>query len=106
MTGPVISPIFQQQHEPILWTVGYGEGRVVVTVLGHRMSDQFRYDPERHELDHGANGTKAVHSVGFQTLLARGAEWAATGNVTIPVPKGFPTADTASVVSPENVTWE
>jgi hypothetical protein len=31
--------------------------------------------------------------VGFQTVLLRGTEWAATGKVTIPVPAEFPTKD-------------
>jgi hypothetical protein len=32
---------------------------------------------------------------GFQALLARGIEWAASGKVTIPVPARFPTSDRA-----------
>lgn len=95
-------------HEPVVWTVGYGAGRVFVTVLGHRMADDFAYDPATSrvgEIDSGANGAKAVHSVGFQTLLARGAEWAATGGVTIPVPLEFPTSNTPSVVPPNQVSW-
>jgi hypothetical protein len=34
----------------------------------------------------------AMRCVGFQTMLNRGVEWAATGKVTYPVPKDFPTA--------------
>jgi hypothetical protein len=30
---------------------------------------------------------------GFETLFARGVEWAASGKVTIPIPKQFPTAE-------------
>ncbi|MCX5685618.1 MAG: ThuA domain-containing protein [Planctomycetota bacterium] len=52
-------------HEPIAWTVPFGKGRVFVTVLGHAV-------PE----------TTAPDSV---TILVRGCEWAATGQVTIPV---------------------
>jgi type 1 glutamine amidotransferase len=51
---------------PVLWTVNYGDGRVFATALGH--------DPE------------AMRMPGFVTTLVRGAEWAATGEVTIPVP--------------------
>jgi hypothetical protein len=36
-----------------------------------------------------------LQCIGFQTLLARGAEWAATGRVTIPLP------DPASFVPPQ-----
>jgi hypothetical protein len=50
----------------MLWTTQYGRGRVFVTALGH---------------DVGSLG-----SPGFQTTFARGAEWAATGDVTLPVP--------------------
>ena len=32
----------------------------------------------------------SMNCVGFITTLQRGAEWAATGKVTIPVPKIFP----------------
>jgi type 1 glutamine amidotransferase len=53
-------------NEPILWTTQFGTGRVFVTALGH--------DP--------------INTVTpeFKTILLRGAEWAATGKVTIPVP--------------------
>jgi type 1 glutamine amidotransferase len=53
-------------HEPMAWTVPFGKGRVFVTVLGHAV-------PE----------TTAPDSA---ILLERGAEWAATGQVTIPAP--------------------
>jgi hypothetical protein len=33
-----------------------------------------------------------MHCAGFITTLQRGAEWAASGNVTQPVPNDFPTA--------------
>jgi hypothetical protein len=38
----------------------------------------------------------ALSDVGFMTIFQRGAEWAATGRVTQPVPKDFPTADVVS----------
>ncbi|MCS7158948.1 MAG: ThuA domain-containing protein [Gemmatales bacterium] len=65
-------------HEPMIWTVSYGKGRVFHTPLGHDL-----------------NGMRCV---GFITILRRGAEWAATGRVTIPVPQDFPTADKTSAV--------
>jgi hypothetical protein len=34
----------------------------------------------------------SMKCIGFATTLQRGAEWAATGKVTIPVPEDFPTA--------------
>lgn len=73
------------EHEPVLWTVTQGRSRVVASVLGH--------------------GPESVYCVGHQTLLARGVEWAATGAVTIPVPKDFPNKDESSVISPGEVLW-
>lgn len=53
-------------NQPMLWTLDYGKGRVFATALGH--------DPD------------AMRSAGFMATLVRGAEWAATGAVTIPLP--------------------
>ncbi len=58
------------ENEPMLMTISYGKGRVFHTTLGHYL--------------------EAVNCVGFQTTLARGAEWAATGKVTLKVPANFP----------------
>lgn len=54
------------QDEPLLWTLPYGNGRVFATMLGNDM--------------------RAVYTPGFVATFTRGAEWAATGNVTIPLP--------------------
>lgn len=62
--------------EPVMWTVGYGEGRVFITVLGH--------------LWPGGEAI-ALGCVGFRDTLARGCQWAATGTVTLPIPTNFPT---------------
>jgi type 1 glutamine amidotransferase len=61
------------RDEPMLMVLSYGDGRVFHTMLGHA--------------DYSMRG------VGFITTLLRGAEWAATGEVTIPVPEDFPTAE-------------
>ena len=58
------------RHEPVLMTVNYGKGRVFHTVLGHHV--------------------KQIKEGSFVTTFQRGTEWAATGKVTIPVPKNFP----------------
>ena len=64
-------------HEPMLWVIPYGKGRVFTTVLGH--------------------GDYSMKCVGFITTLQRGTEWAATGKVTLSaVPKDFPTAEKTS----------
>lgn len=57
-------------YAPQAWVRQHESGRIFCLTPGH------------HE--------PGVSSVGFITLLARGIEWAATGNVTLPVPINFP----------------
>jgi len=66
------------EHEPILFTISYGKGRVFHTVLGHAGGS--------------AAASPALQCGGFIVTFQRGAEWAATGKVTQPVPADFPTA--------------
>lgn len=33
---------------------------------------------------------RSMNGIGFQTLMLRGTEWAATGQVTIPIPANWP----------------
>ncbi len=54
------------KDEPVIWTLQYGKGRVFHTILGHDL--------------------KSVATPGFTAIFQRGAEWAATGKVTIEVP--------------------
>jgi type 1 glutamine amidotransferase len=68
------SPV-SQANEPMDWVRRYGQGRVYTTMLGHTWVGE-----PNPNLD----------CVGFQTLFARGVEWAATGGVTIPIPSDFP----------------
>jgi type 1 glutamine amidotransferase len=74
-------------HEPMIYTIEYGEGRVFGTAMGH--------------VDGGApvgsGPWPAIDCVGFITLIQRGAEWAATGAVTQTVPDAFPTATEVSL---------
>ena len=65
------------EHEPVLFTIQYGKGRVFQNALGHT--------------------PKELKSVAFIVTFQRGAEWAASGKVTQKVPDDFPTADKASV---------
>jgi uncharacterized protein len=60
------------KHEPVVWVNKYGQGRVFNNLLGHDV--------------------KGMASVGFQTLMIRGVEWAATGDVKTPVPEELKTA--------------
>lgn len=64
------------RHEPILMVIDYGKGRTFHTTLGHD--------------DYSCEG------VDFIVTFTRGAEWAATGKVTQPVPDDFPTRDEGS----------
>lgn len=54
-------------NEPMVWTVSAGKGRVFVSLLGHDVP--------------------ATTAPGAVAVLTRGVEWAATGKVTLPVPK-------------------
>jgi uncharacterized protein len=66
-----------EEHEPVLFTVDYGKGRVFQNALGHA--------PEQ------------LKSVAFIVTFLRGTEWAASGKVTQKIPADFPTADKATV---------
>ena len=70
------------REEPLVFTVDYGNARIFHTMLGHAGAT-----PEDNI---------AMQCTGFQVLLLRGAEWAATGKVTQKVPKDFPTVTTCS----------
>jgi type 1 glutamine amidotransferase len=49
------------EKQPAIMVAGYGKGRIFHTILGHDL--------------------KAMESEGFQTLMLRATEWAATGKV-------------------------
>jgi hypothetical protein len=68
------------EHEPMLMAIRYGDGRVFHTTLGH-------VSPRDDD------SVATMRSVGFIVTLQRGTEWAATGQVTQPVPSDFPGAD-------------
>jgi hypothetical protein len=67
------------EHEPMIWTVTYGKGRVFHTPMGH--------------------DDRSMRCLGFVGTLQRGTEWAATGKVTLPLPENFPSADKTSTLS-------
>jgi type 1 glutamine amidotransferase len=58
------------QYEPVAFVRRFGQGRCFATLLGH--------------------GPRALRNPAFTALLARGTEWAATGNVTLPLPANWP----------------
>lgn len=65
------------REEPLIFTVNYGNARIFHTMLGHAGAT--------------VKDSPAMQCTGFQITLLRGAEWAATGKVTIKVPLDFPT---------------
>lgn len=81
-------------HEPLTWEVAYGEGRAIVTSMGHLWPG---------DLDREAPAS--LHCVGFQTVFARACEYAATGNVTLPIPTDFPGTEEISTIQPHAVSW-
>ena len=70
------------RDEMSLFTVDYGKARIFHTTLGHAGNN--------------LENNPAMQCTGFQVTLLRGAEWAATGNVTQKVPADFPTETTTS----------
>lgn len=71
------------REEPLVFTVDYGKARIFHIMTGH--------------CGPTAEQNPAMQCAGFQTLLLRGAEWAATGKVTQTVPSDFPTASAVSL---------
>jgi type 1 glutamine amidotransferase len=73
------------EHEPILLTIHYGNGRVFHTTLGHDVT--------------------AMQGLAFQVTLQRGTQWAATGEVTLPaVGSDVLTQDEPATRDPATIT--
>lgn len=68
---------------PIEWVVKYGKGNVYNSSMGHLWKGDI-FPP-------------AYRCIGFETTMIRVTEWLATGKVTYPVPKNFPTKDSISL---------
>ena len=71
------------KEEPLVFTVDYGKARIFHIMLGH--------------CGPTAEDNPAMQCAGFQTLLLRGTEWAATGEVTQSLPADFPTDKSVSL---------
>ena len=71
------------KEEPLVFTVDYGKARIFHIMLGHCGTTE--------------EDNPAMQCVGFQTLLLRGTEWAATGEVTQSLPADFPTDKSVSL---------
>ena len=72
-----MSPVTKRQ-EPMIFTIDYGKGRVFHTPMGH--------------------DTTSMSCHGFYNTIQRGAEWAATGAVTLPLDPSFPNESSVSPV--------
>ena len=72
------------RHELMVWWRQFGEGKVMTFLPGHLWG--------------GQEDDRALRCVGLRTLLQRSVEWLATGEVTLPVPENFPTAEEAVVI--------
>ena len=59
-----------KKHEPMIMTISFGKGRVFHTPMGH--------------------ADYSMRCIGFQDVLKRGTEWAATGKVTSQLSEKFP----------------
>ena len=65
-SDPAKDPKNTGKNEPMVWASQHGKGRVCQNALGHDV--------------------QAMQGAGFQTLLIRCVEWAATGDTTYPAP--------------------
>jgi len=84
--------LYTKENEPTLMIITYGKGKIFHITPGH-------YNDER------APFGEAVHCVGYQTVLARGAEYVATGKVTIGIPREFPGKEKPVVIAPDKLEW-
>ena len=66
------------RDEPVAFVTKFGQGRCFNLVLGHDAA--------------------AMSSAGFQALLGRGTEWAATGKITLPAPSAETAEDLDSLL--------
>ena len=70
------------REEPLVFTVDYGKARIFHIMLGHA-------GPTLED-------NPAMQCTGFQVLLLRGTEWAATGKVKQAIASDFPTSQKPS----------
>lgn len=65
-----------KRHEPMIMTIAFGQGRVFHTPMGH--------------------ADYSMKCVGFQDVLRRGTQWAATGEVQLKLSSNFPSTEKVS----------
>lgn len=76
-----------KEAEPMIMEIKYGKGTIIHIPMGHY-------------------NKISCECVGFQTVLARSVEYAATGKVTIAPPKQFPGEAKAVVIDPTELEWK
>jgi type 1 glutamine amidotransferase len=79
------------RNEPVLYETTFGKGRVLSCTMGHHWP--------------GDTESESLECVGFQTIVARGVEYLATGKVTLGVPASFPSKSASSFVKPQQIDW-
>ena len=67
------------KHEPIVWWIPFGKGKVATDLMGH------------------VGELGSMQCVGFKVWLYRLCEWLATGECVTPIPDNFPTEEETSV---------
>ena len=80
-SDPAKDPKNTGKHEASVWISKYGQGRVCNNALGHDVA--------------------AMQDKGFQTLLVRCVEWAATGAVKTPVPSDLKVSTSPPATQPK-----
>lgn len=89
LTGVEIPPLCEAFSAPDFAGTGKFEPAVVPTALGAGRGLNIILGHDAH----------AMRNVAWQTLMRRGLEWAATGEVTLPIPEDWPHTAAAAVVS-------
>lgn len=85
------------ERHPVVWTNSFGAGRVFVVALGHIGAATVEAAHEGRRLGRpvGPTLSDAARTVPFLNLLRRGTEWAATGQVTLPLIEALPASEVA-----------
>ncbi len=89
LTGEEIHPLCEAFSEPDYGGTGKFEPVVVPSTLGQGRGLNIVLGHDVH----------AMKNIGWRTLMLRGLEWAATGDVTIPIPEDWPHTAAAAVVT-------
>src|SRR5262249_52875829 len=79
-SDPAKDPKNTGKDEPVGWGATYGTGRGGNIVLGHDVDARRGGGVKTRRTRTGRGGA------GFKTLMTRAVEWAATGEVSSPVP--------------------